>query len=142
MNIFLDDFTVFIDMSTHLEKLKKCILKCKEYGIGLNLDKCAFMVCFRSTLGFIVSKEGKTPNLNKIKALIKMLMPKTCQKIQVFNGMAQLYRWFIRNFASVMALITKLLRKVEVFEWTTKCQTTWEDIKNQYIQTPILISPN
>jgi len=36
MKIFLDDFTILSDLSTHLEKLKKCFLKCKEYGISLN----------------------------------------------------------------------------------------------------------
>ncbi len=41
-----------------------------------------------------------------------------------------------------MAPITKLLKKPKMFEWTAECQTTWEDIKNQYIQAPILISPN
>jgi hypothetical protein len=41
-----------------------------------------------------------------------------------------------------MALITKLFTKVEVFEWTAECQIAWEDIKNQYIQILILISPN
>jgi hypothetical protein len=41
-----------------------------------------------------------------------------------------------------MAPITKLFKKDEVFEWTAKCQTTWEDIKNQYIQAHIFISPN
>jgi len=89
-------------------------------------------------LGFIISKEGKTPNPKKIEALVKMSVPKTPQEIQVFNGMAYFYKCF-RYF---MALITKLLKKVEVFEWTSKYQTTWEDIKNQYIQTPILITPN
>jgi hypothetical protein len=44
MKIFLNDFIVFNDLSTHLEKLKKCFLKCKEFGISFNLDKCAFMV--------------------------------------------------------------------------------------------------
>jgi hypothetical protein len=88
MKIFLDDFTVFSDLYTHLEKLRKCFLKCKEYGISLNPDKCAFMVCFRTILGFIVSKEGKTHDPKKIEALIKMPMPKSLQKIQVFNGMA------------------------------------------------------
>ncbi len=43
-------------------------------------------------------------------------MPKTPKDIQVFIGMAEFYRYFMRNFASVMALITKLFRKVEVFE--------------------------
>ncbi len=47
-----------------------------------------------------------------------MPMPKTPQEIQVFNGMAQFYRCFIKNFASTLALITKLLKKVEMFEWT------------------------
>jgi hypothetical protein len=41
-----------------------------------------------------------------------------------------------------MALITKLLRKAKVFEWTSECQTTWEDINNWYIQALILITPN
>jgi hypothetical protein len=36
-------------------------------------------------------KEGKTPNPKKIKAMVKMLIPKTPQKIKVFNGMAQFY---------------------------------------------------
>jgi hypothetical protein len=51
--------------------------KTQEYGISFNPKKCAFMVCFGIILGFIVSKLGKTPNPKKIKALIKMPMPKT-----------------------------------------------------------------
>jgi hypothetical protein len=46
MKIFLDDFTVFSDLSNHLKKLKKCFLKCRIYGISLNPNKSAFMVCF------------------------------------------------------------------------------------------------
>jgi hypothetical protein len=41
-----------------------------------------------------------------------------------------------------MASIIKLLKKAKVVEWTAKCQTAWEDIKNRYIQAPILINPN
>jgi len=47
-----------------------------------------------------------------------------------------------KNFASIMSPITKFLKKFEIFEWITKCQNVWEDIKNQYVQAPILISPN
>jgi hypothetical protein len=49
---------------------------------------------------------------------------------------------FIINFASIMALITKLLIKTKVFKWNVECQTAWKDIKNRYIQAPILINPN
>ncbi len=44
MKIFLDDFTVYSDMESHLQKLILSFQKCREYGISLNLDKCAFMV--------------------------------------------------------------------------------------------------
>jgi hypothetical protein len=29
-----------------------------------------------------------------------------------------------------------------MFEWIFECQIVWEDIKNQYIQAPILINLN
>jgi hypothetical protein len=45
------------------------------------------MVCSKTILGFIFSKEGKTLSLKKIEALVKMHVPKKPQEIQVFNGM-------------------------------------------------------
>ncbi len=88
MKIFLDDFIVFSNLSTHFLKIKKCFLNCKEYGTSLSLEECAFMVCFGTILGFIVSKKGKTHDPKKIEALVNMLVLKTPQEIQVFNGMA------------------------------------------------------
>jgi len=75
MKIFLDDFTIFSDLSTHSEKIGKCFLKCRKYGISLNLEKCAFMVCSGTILRFIISKE--TFDFRKIEASVKMLVLKT-----------------------------------------------------------------
>jgi len=50
MKIFLDDFTMYNDMESHLQKLRLCFQKCKKYGISLNLDKCAFMVFFKDDI--------------------------------------------------------------------------------------------
>jgi hypothetical protein len=41
-----------------------------------------------------------------------------------------------------MAPITKLMRRMEPFIWTTKCQETWDQIKQKYMEAPILIPPN
>jgi hypothetical protein len=142
MKIFFDDFTVFSDLSTHLNKLKKCFFRCREFGISPNLNKCAFMVISRTILGFIMFKEGKVMDPKKIKALVNMLVTITPKEIQLFNGMAQFYRCFIKNFALIMSPITKVLKKCEVLEWTQKCQNVWEEIKNKYVQAPILINPN
>jgi hypothetical protein len=40
-----------------------------------------------------------------------------------------------------MVPITKLLQKIEVFEWTAKCHI-WEEIKQHYMDASILISPH
>jgi hypothetical protein len=101
-----------------------------------------FMVFLRLILGFIVSKEGKIPNRKKVQAIMNMLIPTNPQQIQVFNGMARFYKCFIKNFTFIMALITKLMRKIKPFIWITKCQKTWDQIKQKYMETSILISPN
>jgi hypothetical protein len=52
MKIILDDFIVYSDMESHLQKLRLCFQKWKEYGISLNPNKCEFMVFSRVILGF------------------------------------------------------------------------------------------
>ncbi len=118
MKIFLNNFTIFSDLSTHLEKLKKCFLKYREFSISLNPNKCAFMVFSRTILGFIMSKEGKVMDPKKLEALVNMLILITPKEIQVFNGIAHFYKCFIKNFASIMSVITKLLKKSKFFECT------------------------
>jgi hypothetical protein len=68
--------------------------------------------------------------------------PNNLQHIQVFNGMAQFYICFIKNFVAILALITKLIRKIKTLLSTKECQKAWELIKQKYIEAPILILPN
>jgi hypothetical protein len=49
---------------------------------------------------------------------------------------------FIKNFVAIMAPIIKLTKNTESFLWTKECQKAWELIKQKYIETSILISPN
>jgi hypothetical protein len=58
-----------------------------------------------------------------------MPVPTNPQKIQIFNGMLQFYRCFIKNFGFIMALITKLMRKKKSFIWTIECQEASDQIK-------------
>jgi hypothetical protein len=121
MKIFLDDFIMYSDMENHLQKFKLCFQKCKEYGISLNPNKCAFMVFSGMILSCIVSKEGKLLEPKKIQSIINMPPPKNPQHIQVFNRMAQFYRCFIKKFIANMAPITRLTKKTKTFLWTKEC---------------------
>ena len=76
MKLFLDDFSVYSDTVTHLEKLQKCFQKCREFGISLNLEKNMFLVHSGIILGDIVSKEGKFPDPKKIQVVVNLPRPK------------------------------------------------------------------
>jgi hypothetical protein len=53
---------------------------------------------FRDDLeGFIVSKERKLLDPKKIHAIVNMPPPNNSQQIQVFKGMAQFYKCFIKK---------------------------------------------
>jgi hypothetical protein len=73
-------------MENHLQKLRLCFQKCKEYGISLNLDKCAFMVFSWMILGFIVSKERKLLDPKKIQAIVNMPPPKNPSRFKYSMG--------------------------------------------------------
>jgi hypothetical protein len=80
MKLFLDDFSVFNNLDTHLPKLWLYFDKCKEFGINLNPEKCMFLVHSSVILGYVVSKEGKLPYLKKILAIVHMPTLKTPYK--------------------------------------------------------------
>jgi hypothetical protein len=81
-----------------------------------------FLVHSSVILRYVVFKEGKLLDPKKISTIVHMPAPKTFKDIQVFNGMAHDYKCFIKDFAFIMAPITKLLQNIEVFEWKIKCQ--------------------
>jgi hypothetical protein len=81
MKLFLDDFNVLSDLKTHLAKFWLCFDKCRKFGITFNSEKCMFLVFFGVILGYIVSKEGRLPDLKKIATIVNMLEPKTPKDI-------------------------------------------------------------
>ncbi len=66
-------------------------------------------------LGFIISEERKLLDPKKIHAIVNMPPPNNPRQIQIFNGMAQFYKCFIKKFVAIMAPIIKLTRKIKTF---------------------------
>ena len=132
MKLFLDDFSVYSDIATHLPKLHLVFERCRQYSVSFNPDKCIFYVPSSVILDYIVCQIGKFPDPKKIEALVNMPPPKNVKAIQTFNGLAQFNRCFIKDYAGIMEPITRLIKKGEVFDWTTECENAYQYIKNRY----------
>ena len=72
MKLFLDDFSVYSEIETHLPKLRHVFERCRQYDVNLNPDKCIFYVPSGVILGYIVCQAGKFPDPKKIEALVNM----------------------------------------------------------------------
>ena len=55
--------------------------------------------------------------------------------------MAGYYRRFIERFSRIAGPMTKLLRKNTPFEWTDKCEASFQELKTRLTTAPILAVP-
>jgi hypothetical protein len=55
--------------------------------------------------------------------------------------MAGYYRRFIMNFAKIATPLTHLTKKGVKFEWTDKCEESFQELKNRLISAPVLALP-
>jgi len=59
MEVFMDDFSVYGNtFDDCLENLDKVLQRCEEKHLGLNCEKCHFMVREGIVLGHLVSERG------------------------------------------------------------------------------------
>ena len=73
-----------------------------------------------------MSTEGIRVNPTKIGALVNWKPPQNVTEVRSFLGLASYYRRFVRGFSVIASLLTKLLKKGIKFEWTNKCQNSFE----------------
>ena len=47
----------------------------------------------------------------------------------------------MKGFSVIASSLTKLLRKIIKFEWSDKCQNSFEQLKEMLVEAPILTQP-
>jgi hypothetical protein len=68
--------------------------------------------------------------------------PKSVSNIRGFLGLARHCKRFIEGFSKITKPITELLGKDKKFECMTKCESSFQELKQQLTTTPVLVMPN
>ena len=137
--VFIEDILVYSkDAQEHEQHMKIVLQTLREKKLYAKLSKCVFWIKEVSFLGHIVSAEGIRVDSTKIKAVVNWKPPRNVTDVRSFLGLVGYYRIFVRGFSVIASPLTKLLRKEIKFEWTDKCQNSFEHLKRMMVEAPIL----
>jgi len=110
VKVFIDD-TAVIGRGTfdkHLEELDVVLQRMENAGLQLNIRKTKWAVDRAEYLGYIVTKEGYSPDPKKIKTLLDIKRPKNKKQIRQFLGSINFYQKMWECRSHLLALLTKL----------------------------------
>ncbi|XP_051149220.1 uncharacterized protein LOC127263941 [Andrographis paniculata] len=93
-------------------------------------------------LGYVVSAQGIQVDEEKIRAIQEWPVLTTVREVRSFHGLAGFYRRFIRDFSTIAAPLTAVIRKDELFSWGEAQQQAFDKLKYLLTHAPILKLPN
>ncbi|XP_020225460.1 uncharacterized protein LOC109807353 [Cajanus cajan] len=79
---------------------------------------------------------------SKVEAVLKWEAPKSVSEVRSFLGLAGYYRRFIEGFSKLALPLTNLTRKGVVFVWDSKCENSFQALKEKLTSAPVLVLPN
>ena len=140
---YLDDILIYSpDVPTHLVHMRQLFQRLREADLILNREKCNFFKSHIQYLGHLISGEGIKPLPEKLESIKEMPPPTTPKEVKQFLGLIGYYRKFVPRFADVARPLTNLTRLDQPFEWSDKCQASFELLKEALIKEPILRFPD
>ena len=140
---YLDDIIIFRKTKEeHLQHLEIIFQRLHEVWLKLKWSKCSFMKLHIEYLGHLISENNIEPMPEKLSAIKEMPAPRSPKEIKQFLGLVGYYRKFIPRFSDVAKPLTRLTRHDTLFQWCTKCEFAFQNLKNALCTKPILKFPD
>ena len=93
-------------------------------------------------LGVIIGEDRVRMEKEKVQGVIEWPVPKSVKDVQKFLGLANYYRWFIKDFAKIVRLLYEMTRKEIKWSWGERQQRAFEELKERFTIEPVLVTPD
>jgi hypothetical protein len=146
----LDKFVVFIDdiliysrnEEEHAKHLRIVLTRLREHQLYAKFSKCAFWLEEIQFLGHVLSANGIAVDPSKVQDILEWKSPTIVHQVRSFLGLAGYYRRFIPDFSKIVKPITSLLKNDIKFNWSSKCNEAFEQLKVLLTTALVLAQPN
>ncbi|EGT49549.1 hypothetical protein CAEBREN_25644 [Caenorhabditis brenneri] len=137
---YLDDLIVTgSSIEEHNRRVHAVMQRLQEFGFRIRMEKCSFLQHEIKYLGFIINKDGRKPDPEKIQHIKNMPPPQNVSQLRSFLGLVQFYGTFITDFFHLRPPLDALTKKDAEYKWTHECQKSFDRIK-EILQSDLLLT--
>ena len=101
-------------------------------------EMCEFAHTEIKFLGHLISKSQIRMDGAKVAAIRDWPTPTKVTELQLFLGLANYYKRFIKGYSKIACPLTNLLKKERKWELDAKCQAAFQKLKDAITLEPIL----
>ena len=113
----------------------------RQYQLYAKFSKCEFWLSRVGFLGHVVSTDGIYVDPQKVEAVANWEQPTTVTEVRSFLGLEGYYRRFIEGFSKIAGPLHCLTRKGVKFEWTDRCEGSFQTLKEKLTSALVLTLP-
>jgi hypothetical protein len=136
---YLDDILIYsTGKEDHVKQVREVLRRLIDAGLQIDIEKCEFHTTKTKYLGLIITPGGIEMDPEKVSAIASWLPPTTRRQLQRFLGFANFYRRFIKDFSGVARPLYDLTKKTVDWNWTSRCQAAFEQLKHCFASAPAL----
>jgi hypothetical protein len=141
--VFIDDILIYSkNEEEHAKHLRIVLMRLREHQLNAKFSKCAFWLEKIQFLRHVLSAKGIVVDPSKVKDIQEWKPPTTVHQVRNFLGLAGYYRRFIPDFSKIVKPITGLLKNDTKFDWSSKCNEAFEQLKVLLTIALVLAQPD
>ena len=95
----------------------------------------------RQAIGFLGLNRGIEANPEKIKAITSLAKPECINDVQRLAGRIAALSRFISRLGEKAILLYQMMKNTDDFVWSDAAKATFEDLKRELVEPPVLAAP-
>ena len=161
--VYLDDILVFgRTFEETLSRLETVLFRLSTLNLKVKPEKCQLFRKKVRYLGHVVTREGTSPDPEKVRAVSEWPRPESLRDLRGFLGLSGYYRRFMKGYAGVAGPLQRLLQGQEGGKkgkkvvkgtgpkgdgsirgkWDSSCEVAFVKLKQMLTDAPVLGFPD